>query len=290
MDGKASQALERGDRQRGIVGRKEWRMAIRRRGSRRCRSLSTVRRVFTLLSRPMKTSDSVDFGHWRCGDSCCRGPSNRRSQRSWSTIAICRNSQGGNWLRGEKEFFGTTANCSKCHTMRGVGGKIGPDLSNLPQRDYASVLRDVTQPSFAINPDYVSQTVLLADGRTLAGTTAHRRRESDRRRSGRKGNRRPARGGRRARPLAAVDHAGGFAEGARRGAAARLDDVSARRAAAHAGLRRAPPSPAAAAGRRGSGAWLALEKVAVAATAARWCSSAEPRTMAPASMTIPPGK
>ena len=79
--------------------------------------------------------------------------------------------EGGNWLRGEKEFFGTTANCAKCHTMRGVGGKIGPDLSNLPQRDYASVLRDVTQPSFAINPDYVSQTVLLADGRALAGTT-----------------------------------------------------------------------------------------------------------------------
>ena len=78
--------------------------------------------------------------------------------------------QGGNWLRGEKEFFGTTANCAKCHTMRGVGGKIGPDLSNLPQRDYASVLRDVTQPSFAINPDYVSQTVLLSDGRALAGT------------------------------------------------------------------------------------------------------------------------
>ena len=78
---------------------------------------------------------------------------------------------GGNWLRGQQEFFGTTANCAKCHTMRGVGGKIGPDLSNLPQRDYASVLRDVTQPSFAINPDYVSQTVLLADGRALAGTT-----------------------------------------------------------------------------------------------------------------------
>jgi putative heme-binding domain-containing protein len=79
--------------------------------------------------------------------------------------------KGGNWLRGQQEFFGTTANCSKCHAMRGIGGKIGPDLSNLPQRDYASVLRDVTQPSFAINPDYTSQTVLLTDGRALAGTT-----------------------------------------------------------------------------------------------------------------------
>ncbi|MBA3485513.1 MAG: ThuA domain-containing protein [Pirellulales bacterium] len=76
----------------------------------------------------------------------------------------------GDWLRGEKEFYGSEAACSKCHMMRGVGGEIGPDLSNLPQRDYASVLRDVTQPSFAINPDFVSQTVLLKEGRVLAGT------------------------------------------------------------------------------------------------------------------------
>ena len=76
----------------------------------------------------------------------------------------------GNWLRGEKEFYGSEAGCSKCHMMRGVGGTTGPDLSNLPQRDYASVLRDVTQPSFAINPDFVSQTVLLKEGRVLAGT------------------------------------------------------------------------------------------------------------------------
>jgi len=78
--------------------------------------------------------------------------------------------KGGNWLHGEKEFYGSIAGCSKCHMMRGVGGTIGPDLSNLPQRDYASVLRDVTHPSFAINPDYVTQTVLLEEGRVLAGT------------------------------------------------------------------------------------------------------------------------
>jgi putative heme-binding domain-containing protein len=77
---------------------------------------------------------------------------------------------GGNWLRGQKEFYGAQAACSKCHSVRGVGGKIGPDLSNLPLRDYASVLRDVTQPSFAINPDFTTQNVLLIDGRTLAGT------------------------------------------------------------------------------------------------------------------------
>jgi putative heme-binding domain-containing protein len=77
---------------------------------------------------------------------------------------------GGNWLRGHKEFFGPDAGCSKCHTVRGQGAKIGPDLSNLTKRDYASVVRDVTQPSYAINPDHVTQLVVTADGRVLTGT------------------------------------------------------------------------------------------------------------------------
>ncbi len=36
-------------------------------------------------------------------------------------------------------------------------------------RDYASVLRDIQNPSFAINPDYLGQIVLLRDGRILTG-------------------------------------------------------------------------------------------------------------------------
>lgn len=77
---------------------------------------------------------------------------------------------GGNWLRGRNEFFGSEAGCSKCHQVRGEGHSIGPDLSNLTKRDYASVLRDITYPSFAINPDYVTQLVVTADGRVFSGT------------------------------------------------------------------------------------------------------------------------
>ena len=77
--------------------------------------------------------------------------------------------EGGSWARGRKEFFGEQAACFKCHTLHGQGGTIGPDLSNLVHRDYASVLRDVTTPSFALNPDHLSYNVLLKDGRTLAG-------------------------------------------------------------------------------------------------------------------------
>ncbi len=78
--------------------------------------------------------------------------------------------QGGSWLRGQREFFGAEAGCSKCHATRGQGAAIGPDLSNLPKRDYASVLRDISQPSAAINPDHLTQIVVTTDGLVKTGT------------------------------------------------------------------------------------------------------------------------
>ncbi len=76
---------------------------------------------------------------------------------------------GGDRERGRKLFLGEVANCSKCHQVRGEGAKVGPDLSNLVHRDYDSVLRDILEPSAAINPDYLAYTVNLGDGRTFTG-------------------------------------------------------------------------------------------------------------------------
>ncbi len=76
---------------------------------------------------------------------------------------------GGDWHRGRDVFYGEQAQCGKCHAVQGRGGWIGPDLSNLVHRDYASVLRDITLPSFAINPDHGAVNVLLDDGRVLTG-------------------------------------------------------------------------------------------------------------------------
>ena len=76
---------------------------------------------------------------------------------------------GGHWERGRAVFFGETAKCSKCHAVAGQGGTIGPDLANLTHRDYASVVRDVREPSFAIHPDHIAQVVAMRDGRILTG-------------------------------------------------------------------------------------------------------------------------
>ena len=77
---------------------------------------------------------------------------------------------GGSWSAGRDLFFGKEARCAECHAVRGRGGTIGPDLSNLAHRDYASVLRDIREPSFAINPDHITYSLALVDGRLLSGT------------------------------------------------------------------------------------------------------------------------
>jgi putative heme-binding domain-containing protein len=78
--------------------------------------------------------------------------------------------EGGSWARGRKVYFSEQAACAKCHTVHGQGGGIGPDLSNLVHRDYQSVLRDIADPSYAINPDHITYRVDLLDGRTLTGS------------------------------------------------------------------------------------------------------------------------
>ncbi|MCC6234070.1 MAG: c-type cytochrome [Verrucomicrobiales bacterium] len=76
---------------------------------------------------------------------------------------------GGRWRAGRELFHGKAV-CATCHQLRGEGAKVGPDLGNLIHRDYASVLRDLLEPSAAINPDAVGYLVTLKDGEAVTGT------------------------------------------------------------------------------------------------------------------------
>ncbi len=78
---------------------------------------------------------------------------------------------GGDWEKGHALFTGK-ATCFLCHTLRGEGVTVGPDLNNLVHRDYASVLRDIVDPSAVINPDAVGYVVTLKNGEAFAGTRA----------------------------------------------------------------------------------------------------------------------
>jgi putative heme-binding domain-containing protein len=76
---------------------------------------------------------------------------------------------GGDWDRGQALFNGKAA-CATCHSM-GTAGKVpklGPDLANLIHRDYASVARDLQEPSAALNPEHIGQNVETTDGESFA--------------------------------------------------------------------------------------------------------------------------
>jgi putative heme-binding domain-containing protein len=76
---------------------------------------------------------------------------------------------GGDFERGRSLFFSEQIKCAACHKLRGEGGTIGPDLSNLASRDAAAVLHDIKDPSASINPDYVAYNVTLSDGAVMNG-------------------------------------------------------------------------------------------------------------------------
>jgi putative heme-binding domain-containing protein len=76
---------------------------------------------------------------------------------------------GGNWKAGQELFVGK-ATCILCHRIRGDGAQVGPDLSNLIHRDYASVLKDIVEPSATINPDAVGYVATLKNGEEITGT------------------------------------------------------------------------------------------------------------------------
>ncbi len=76
---------------------------------------------------------------------------------------------GGDPSKGEVLFKGEGAKCSICHKVRGAGGDVGPDLTDLIQRDRAWIYRQINEPSSPIHPDYVPYTVLTKDGRVLVG-------------------------------------------------------------------------------------------------------------------------
>jgi putative heme-binding domain-containing protein len=75
----------------------------------------------------------------------------------------------GDPVRGREVFFGAEARCSVCHSFRGEGGKVAPDLTPSVHRDPEAVLKDIIEPNAAINPEFVSYVVELTSGDLISG-------------------------------------------------------------------------------------------------------------------------
>ena len=80
----------------------------------------------------------------------------------------------GTWKPGDvaqgKELFASL--CQGCHTFRGQGGLVGPDLTNSPERDPLALRQDIVDPNASLNPDHIGYELTLRDGRTVVGVIA----------------------------------------------------------------------------------------------------------------------
>lgn len=59
--------------------------------------------------------------------------------------------------------------CQQCHTLFGVGGKVGPDITGANRQDLNYLLENVLDPSAVIPREYMSSRVDLRSGRTVTG-------------------------------------------------------------------------------------------------------------------------
>ncbi len=76
---------------------------------------------------------------------------------------------GGDPAKGREVFLSETARCGSCHKIEGQGGDVGPALDTLAGVDLARIYRDIADPSAAIDPEYLTYTVALEDGRVAVG-------------------------------------------------------------------------------------------------------------------------
>ena len=75
----------------------------------------------------------------------------------------------GDDAAGERYFFGK-GNCSGCHMVKGRGGNVGPDLSNLGrQRRLGQIQKALRDPASLQTPGYKLVSVRLRDGASLQG-------------------------------------------------------------------------------------------------------------------------
>ena len=64
----------------------------------------------------------------------------------------------------------STAQCARCHAIRGEGGIVGPDLTHIGDNlSREELLRALIEPSARLSPGYGSVKLTLKDGQVISG-------------------------------------------------------------------------------------------------------------------------
>ncbi len=96
-------------------------------------------------------------------------------QEIWAIVAYVKsvstvpefNNDRGDISRG-REVFSTT--CTRCHSVNGAGGRLGPDLSRIAAiRSRDMLTRSIRDPSASVARGYRAVTLVTRDGRRIRG-------------------------------------------------------------------------------------------------------------------------
>jgi putative heme-binding domain-containing protein len=107
---------------------------------------------------------------------------NLQEDQVWQVVAFVRSLTSpaintivpGDPAAGEAVFWGK-GGCGGCHSIRGKGGRLGPDLTNAGATTALPQLRqDILDPDAGGAAGYRSVTVVLQDGKVLKGVARNR--------------------------------------------------------------------------------------------------------------------
>lgn len=95
-----------------------------------------------------------------------KGPGRRRSKEE--ALALVEALKGRNFENGKNMYEATL--CSSCHSMRGEGGAIGPDLTQVGSRFSAKdILEHTLDPNKEISDQYAATVFTMKDGSSIVG-------------------------------------------------------------------------------------------------------------------------
>lgn len=88
------------------------------------------------------------------------------AKKFYDRIAAASAAGGGDPGNGETLFF-ETVGCAGCHTLKGKGTSLGPDLTGIGQKGIKPISEAILQPAASFTPGYETYTAIGKDGKEM---------------------------------------------------------------------------------------------------------------------------